>query len=64
MIKVTKVEDVKTGITSFAFECNNADDHETLDKLRVAVLGDLPKRGSYLNSNTLVIEAKIPEVSL
>lgn len=64
MIKVTKVEDSNTRVTSFAFECNSADDHETLDKLRVAILGDNPKRGMYLNSNTFILEAKIPEVEL
>lgn len=64
MIKVTKTENEQTGVTGFVFECNTSDDHETLDKLRVAILGDNPKRGNYENSNTLVIECKIPEIQL
>jgi hypothetical protein len=61
MIKLTRTENAQTGVTGFVFECNSADDHETLDKLRVAILGDkIPKRGNYSNSNTLVIETKIP----
>ncbi len=61
MIKVTRTENAQTGVTGFVFECNSADDHETLDKMRVAFLGEnIPKRGNYSNSNTLVIETKIP----
>ena len=65
MIKVTKLEDIKNSITAFVFECNSPDDHDSLDKLRVAILGqDIPKRGYYDNSNKMVIECKIPEVTL
>ncbi len=65
MIKVTKLEDHKNAITAFIFECNTPDDHDSLDKLRVAILGDnFPKRGYYDNSNKLVIECKIPEVPM
>ncbi len=61
MIKLTRTENAQTGVTGFLFECNSVDDHETLDKLRVAFLGEnIPKRGTYSNSNTLVIETKIP----
>lgn len=64
MIKVTKMEDTNRGITAFYFECNSADDHETLDKLRVAMMGEVPRMVEYRDSNTLVLQAKIPEVEL
>ena len=61
MIKLTRTENDKTRVTAFLFECNTEDDIETLDKLRVAILGkEIPKRGMYPNSNTFLFEAKIP----
>lgn len=64
MIKVESFVDVETGITRFVFECNRDEDHQALDMLRVAILGEHPRRGGYENSNKLVIEAKVPETKL
>jgi hypothetical protein len=65
MIKVTRTDNETTGVTGFVFECNTADDLQTLDMMRVAFLNnDVPKRGNYSNSNTLVIETKIPKTTL
>lgn len=64
MVKVEHFLDAATGITRFVFECNRSEDHETLDMLRVAILGEHPRRGGYENSNKLIIETKVPEVKL
>jgi hypothetical protein len=64
MIKVTPELNEATGVSTFKFECNSESDLSSLDLLRVAFLGDHPKRGRYENSNTLVIEAKVPETPL
>lgn len=58
MIKLEKLE--VGNITRFEFKCNNPADHETLDKLRVAILSGHPKRGDYTDSNTFILEAIIP----
>lgn len=63
MIKVERTEK-ENGITAFAFETNSQDDLETLDKLRVMLLGDHPTRGGYVTSNRLVVETKIPTETL
>jgi hypothetical protein len=64
MVKVEAFLDEKEGITKFVFECNRDEDHQTLDMLRVAILGDHPKRGGYETGNRLIIEAKVPETKL
>ncbi len=60
MVKVSQEINETNGVTSFTFECNSSDDHEILDNLRVAILGDHPRRGMYESSNKLVIEVKVP----
>lgn len=62
MIKVEQKENGK--VTEFTFTCNSSDDHETLDKLRVAFFGDHPRRGGMKDSNTLVVETIIPQIQL
>jgi hypothetical protein len=64
MIKVTPELNKETGISRFTFECSTEADLEAMDHVRVAFLGQFPKRGSYENSKTLVIEAKVPVVEL
>jgi hypothetical protein len=63
MIKVEKQER-PNGVTLFAFECNSKEDHDTLDKLRVAILGKHVTDGGIVNSNRFVIEARVPEKTL
>lgn len=58
MIKLEKQE--VGPVTRFEFKCNTPADHETLDKLRVAILSGHPRRGDYADSNTFVLEAIIP----
>jgi hypothetical protein len=62
MIKLEKQE--VGNITRFKFQCNSSADHETLDKLRVAILSGHPKRGDYEDSNTFILEAIIPVKTL
>lgn len=64
MIKVEVNTNEATGVSTFVFGCNSESDLPNMDLLRVAFLGDHPKRGKYENSNTLVIEAKIPETPM
>jgi hypothetical protein len=58
MVKVEMQEDEKSGVLAFAFESSNGskDDLNVIDNLRVAIMGQHPKRGGYINSNRLVIE--------
>ncbi len=51
-------ENEEKGTISFAFETNDAEGLDVIDKLRVAILGPHPKRGGYVNSNRLVVEVK------
>lgn len=56
MVKVELLKDEKTGHVRFAFESSNEDGLETIDLLRVAMLGDFPKQGGYVSSNRLIVE--------
>lgn len=58
MIKVEYHKNEEKGIISLAFECNSEEDHEALDAIRTAMLGQFEKRGAYINSNRLVIQVK------
>ncbi len=64
MIKVTPELNEATGVSTFTFECSTEADLAGMDILRVAFLGDHPKRGNYKTSNVLVIEAKVPTTEL
>lgn len=58
MIKVEYQHNEEAGIVALAFECNSEKDHEALDAIRTAMMGDFEKRGGYVNSNKLVIQVK------
>jgi hypothetical protein len=61
MIKVEKEENSETGITAFIFTASNEGELSTLDKLKVAILGNHDRIGNFVNSNTLVIKTRVPE---
>ena len=58
MIKAEMNNNGEKGILTLNFECNKESDHEALDAIRVAIMGDHIKRGMYENSNKLVIEIR------
>jgi hypothetical protein len=57
-VKVEMEKDEEKGIVALAFECSREEDHEILDAVRVAILGDHEKKGGYLNSNRFVVHIK------
>ena len=58
-----KAEMVRQGeIVCLAFEASREEDLETLDAIRVAIMGDHEKRGGYINSNRFVVHIKDEEV--
>ena len=63
-IKVEIEEDKESGITAFAFQAQSDADLETLDKLRVAIMGVHPKRGGYVDSSRFVMQTRIDTVQL
>jgi len=56
MVKVEMMRDEVKGIISFRIQGSREEDLATIDALRVAIMGDHLKRGSYENSNTLLID--------
>ncbi|MNK09943.1 hypothetical protein D3C87_279520 [compost metagenome] len=58
MIKVEYQKNDEAKIVAFSFECNSEDDHEALDALRTAFIGNFERRGAYINSNRLVLQVK------
>lgn len=63
MVKVEMVKDEEKGIVKLAFETSDEEGLDTIDAIRVAMLGDHPKRGGYINSKRWVIEINSKEVS-
>lgn len=57
-VKVEMERDEAKGIVALAFECSREEEHEVLDAVRVAVLGDHEKSGGYINSNRFVVHIK------
>ena len=57
-VKVEMERNEEAKMVAFQFTCNNEEDLDTLDAIRVAMFGDFEKRGTYTNSNTLVIQVK------
>lgn len=62
-VKVEMQRDEATNTVALAFECSSERDHEILDAVRVAILGNQKKEGGYLNSNRFVVHIK-DEVSV
>jgi hypothetical protein len=58
MVKVEMEKNEATGVVALAFEASREEDHEILDAVRVAIMGDHEKRGGYLNSNRFVVHIK------
>jgi hypothetical protein len=58
MVKVEMQRDEARGVVKLAFECSREEDHEVLDAVRVALLGDHKKEGGYVNSNRFVVHVK------
>lgn len=58
MVKAEMQRDEAKGIVALAFECSREEDHEILDAIRVAILGDQEKTGGYLDSNRFVVHIK------
>lgn len=56
-------KDEAKGIVALAFECSGEQDHEVLDAVRVAILGNQEKKGGYVNSNRFVVHIHEDEVS-
>jgi hypothetical protein len=48
------------GRVDLAFECSKPEEHEILDAIRTAMMGEFSKRGGYINSNRLVIQVSDP----
>lgn len=61
MVKVEMQRNAETGVIALAFEGSREEDHEVLDAVRVALLGDHEKRGGYINSNRFVVHIKETE---
>lgn len=60
MIDVVKTEG---GTTKIRFKTRDNSDatREDLDTLMKVIMGKYPKRAGYMNSTTILLEAKIPE---
>ena len=58
MVKVEMEKDDVKGIIKLAFECSRDEDHEIIDAVRVAILGDHEKSGGYINSNRFIVHIK------
>lgn len=58
MVKVEMQRNDEKGIISLAFECSKPEDHEILDAVRVAIMGNHEKTGGYLNSSRFVVHIK------
>ena len=58
MIKVTTVKTAKTTKVYFETRGTAQPDLDELDEVYQAVLGSMPKRGSYVDSNKFVLEVQ------
>lgn len=58
-VKVEMMRDPSRKIVALAFEASREDDHETLDAVRTAMMGDFEKTAGYVNSNRLVVHVKV-----
>jgi hypothetical protein len=58
MVKVETKEFEDKGIIAIAFEASRDEDLDTLDIIRVAMLGEHPKQGGYASSHRLVVHVK------
>lgn len=60
MVKVEMKEEQVKGqrVITLAFECSKPEDQVIVDAVRIAMFGDFEKRGSYVNSNRLIVEIK------
>lgn len=56
MVKVEMIKDDEKGIVKLAFEASDESELDVVDAVRVAMLGDHPKRGGYINSKRWVVE--------
>lgn len=54
-VKVEMEKNKDTGVIALAFETNDTAGQEIIDAVRVAIMGEHPKRGGYLNSNRFVV---------
>lgn len=57
-VKVEMQKDEDKKIVALAFECSKEEEHEVLDAVRVAMLGNHEKSGGYINSNRFVVHIK------
>lgn len=51
-------KDEATGKVMLAFESSNEEDLEIVDAVRVAMMGEHPKQGGYINSKRWVVEVE------
>jgi hypothetical protein len=56
MVKVEMKKDEENGKVYLAFESSNEEDLEIVDAVRVAMMGEHPKQGGYINSQRWVVE--------
>jgi predicted nucleic acid-binding protein len=56
MVKVEMQTDEQTGKIKLAFESSDEDGLDVVDAVRVAMMGDHPKQGGYINSKRWVVE--------
>jgi hypothetical protein len=61
MVKVEMKKDEKTGHVYLAFESSNEADLEIVDAVRVAMMGEHPKQGGYVNSQRWVVQIEAGE---
>lgn len=61
MVIVEMQKNDEKKMIALKFKCNKSEDHETLDAIRTAMMGDFEKRGAYLNSNEFVVQVKLDE---
>ena len=57
-VKVEMEKDEAKGVVALSFECSRVEEHEILDAVRVAILGDQEKSGGYVHSNRFVVHIK------
>ena len=62
MVKVEMQVDRVKGIVALAFECSTEEDHEIIDAIRTAMMGDFDKRCGYVHSNRLVVQVKVDDL--
>lgn len=57
-VKVEMKRLPEKGVIALAFECSTTEEHEILDAVRTAMLGDFEMRWNYIHSNRLVFQIK------